>query len=188
MATTRDPLEPILAELRDAARRSRRASLRRQANSYLRDGRILLYWCLPPSRAAVQAALADPGDAAVTRRLCRALWRDLRSAEALPRYLSGRAMRIGSLRLLFAGECALLLRQRSATGVAKPPAGPERAPTTGDWLTGLCRAIEAVPAAPRARQRPRGAAGAYAPITAERSRGPAGGTGNTRRRTRPVPP
>lgn len=114
MATARIPLDPILAELRDAARLSRRSSLRRHAESYRRCGRALLYWCFPAGRSAVHAALAAPDEAAATRHLCRALWRDLRTAQALPRYLSGRAERIRSLRLLFAGECALYNDQRRA--------------------------------------------------------------------------
>lgn len=154
MARARDPLEPILAKVRDAARLSRRDTHRRHAQAYRRDGRILLYWCFPPSRPAVRAALADPECAEATRRLCRALWRDLQTAGALPRYLTGRAQRIGSLRLLFAGECMLYRRQRAARTT-----GPELAAhplTTGEWLTGLCRDLErsaAVAAAPARRRR-----------------------------------
>ena len=178
MATAQDPLEPILAEIRGAARHSQRTSLRFQAEAYRRDGRTLFYWCFAPSRAAVRVALAEPEDAAATRHLCHALWRDLRTAKALPRYLAGRTARIGSLRVLFACECALYNRQRRAAKTA----GKERAPTTGEWLTGLCRAIEESPATPRAGTGPQGASACQPEIIPARSRGPAAGTGNRRRR------
>lgn len=188
MATARDPLDPTLAELRDAARRSRRTSLRHHAGSYRRDGRILLYWCFPPSRAAVQSAVAEPHNAAATRRLCHALWRDLETAHTLPRYLAGRSIRIDSLRLLFAGECALLMRQRRSPETVRSADGDGRVLTTGEWLTDLCRVIEEMPAASRTGQCPRGPARARDAVTAARNPDPEAGTGNTRRRTRPAPP
>lgn len=174
-------LEDILAAVRDAARNSGRRSLRRHARAYRRDARALFAACFPASRPAVLTALAAPGDASATRRLCRALWRDLQCARALPRYLTGRPLRIAALRLLFAGECTRYLRQRDAAA-AMPSARPPL--TTGDWLSGLCRAIEAGPApAPRARRRPRGpvVVAQRSAITA-RSRARAADTGSRRRR------
>lgn len=187
MATARDPLEPILAKLRDASRLSRRNTLRRHAQAYRRDGRILLYWCFPPSRPAARAALADPECAEATRQLCRALWRDLRTARALPRYLTGRGQRIDSLRLLFAGECMLYRRQRAAR-TARPDLAA-RPLTTGEWLTDLCRRLESPAAVVTAAKRePRPRRAGQPPLTRARIPDQGAGTGNTRRRSRPDPP
>lgn len=141
MASAKHSLETIFAEIRDAGNHSRRLSLRRHAETYRRGAATLLYWTFPANRAAVIRAIADPEDPAVTRTLCRALWRDFLTAKALPRYLAGRPLRISALRMLFACECTLYLRQRK----------PARPLTTGEWLTGVCREIEARPAPGRAQ-------------------------------------
>lgn len=49
----------------------------------------------------------------VTRVLCRRLYRDLQDARALPRFFRRRAMRIDTLRDLYAGECRLYVNQRA---------------------------------------------------------------------------
>ena len=54
-----------------------------------------------------------PESPAVTRILCRRLYRDLRDAHALPRFFRRRAMRIDALRDLFSGECCLYIDQRA---------------------------------------------------------------------------
>lgn len=107
-------LNEILAETAAAGRRARRARLRRRAETYLRDGRALLYWTFPRSRAAVDAALGAPHDPAATRALCRALLRDWKAARALPRHIAGRGMRADELRCLFACECRLYWRQAAS--------------------------------------------------------------------------
>lgn len=156
MASADQTLETIFAEIRDAGNRSRRRSLRRHAETYQRSAATLLHWTFPASRAAVTRAIADPCDPAAARTLCRALWRDLQTARALPRYLAGRPLRISALRMLFACECALYRRRRDA---ARPL-------TTGEWLTDICREIVVRPTpgrahktTPRTIARPRGVAG-----------------------------
>lgn len=107
-------LQEILEETAAAGRRARRASLRRRADAYVRDGRILLYWTYPGSRTAVGAALTAPHDPSATRALCLALYRDWRTARALPGHIAGRQMRAGELRCLFACECRLYRRQAAS--------------------------------------------------------------------------
>ena len=107
-------LQNIFEEAARAGRQARRATLRRKADAYVRDGAHLLYWTFPGSRAAVTAALQAPHEPVMTRALCRALYRDWRAARALPRYIAGRPMRIEELRLLFACECRLYRRQAAS--------------------------------------------------------------------------
>ena len=107
-------LQDILDETAAAGRRAFRARLRRRAEAYVRDGRILAYWTFPGSRGAVTDALNAPHDPAATRALCRALYRDWKTAYALPRHIAGRHMRIEELRLLFACECRLHRRQAAS--------------------------------------------------------------------------
>lgn len=159
MASAKQPLETIFADIREAGNLHRRSSLRRHADIYRRNAGTLLYWTFPASRAAVVRSVADPDNPAVTKALCRALWRDLRTAKALPRYLAGRALRLSALRMLFGSECTLYLRQRNSIG-----GGPDTAAlTVGEWLNGVCRAVESGATArvvrnipPRANRRPRG--------------------------------
>lgn len=176
MATAEQSLDTVFAEIRDAGTRSRRKSRRRHAESYRRRATTLLSWTFPASRTAVTGAIAAPDSPAATRILCRALWRDLQAARALPRYLAGRPLRIAALRILFACECACYRRQRAADKRAAA-----QALTTGEWLTGICRKVEAgwsVGAArktiPRPVPRPRrperlGTADRPAPTTPRRS-------------------
>jgi len=56
-----------------------------------------------------------PGNPPVTRILCRRLYRDLQDAHALPRFFRRRALRIDTLRDLYAGECRLYADQRART-------------------------------------------------------------------------
>jgi hypothetical protein len=56
-----------------------------------------------------------PESRPVTRALCRRLYRDLQDARALPRFFRRRAMRIDTLRDLYAGECRLYADQRART-------------------------------------------------------------------------
>jgi hypothetical protein len=114
-----ETLQNILDEAANAGRLSRRAALRRQAETYVRDVRHLFFWTFPDSRAAVTAALEAPHDPAATRALCRALYRDWRNARALPGYLVGRPMRIAELRLLFACECRLYRRQAASANAQR---------------------------------------------------------------------
>jgi len=107
------PLDLILAEIRETARRDARRRLRRQAAGYVRDGRALLSWTFPSSHDAIAGALRNPDNRAASRRLCHALWRDLGLARALPRHLAGRDSRIRVLRQLLAGECMLLRARKS---------------------------------------------------------------------------
>lgn len=110
-----DPtLQQILDETAAAGRDARRAALRRRAERYRRDRRALRYWTFPAGRRSVDAALAAPHDAAATRALCRALYRDWQTARTLPPHLPGREMRIRELRLLFACECRLYRRQAAS--------------------------------------------------------------------------
>lgn len=160
MASAGQSLETIFADIRDAGIRSSRKRLRRHAKIYQRNAATLLYWTFPGSRAAIVRAIGDPDSPTATRVLCRALWRDLEAAKALPRYLAGRPLRISALRMLFAGECAHYLRQRDR--VRDRLEAP--ALTTGEWLTDICRAVEAGPLTraagkktpPRTDNRPRG--------------------------------
>ena len=55
----------------------------------------------------------QPESPVVTRVLCRRLYRDLQDARALPRFFRRRAMRIDTLRDLYAGECRLYVNQRA---------------------------------------------------------------------------
>lgn len=112
-------LQDIFEEIAAAGRKARRAGLRGRAEDYVRNGRHLLYWTFPGSRAAVTAALRAPHDPAATRTLCRALYRDWRTAQALPRYIAGRSMRIDELRILFACECRLYRRQAASIGAQR---------------------------------------------------------------------
>lgn len=107
-------LQNILDETAEAGNQARRAALRRRAARYVRDGRRLVYWTFPGSRAAAMAALQAPHDPAVTRALCRALYRDWKTATALPRHIVGRAPRIDELRVLLACECRLYRLQAAS--------------------------------------------------------------------------
>lgn len=111
--------EQILDRAAEAGRQSRRATLRRQAERYMRSASPLQDWVFPASRAVVGAALATPHNPAATRMLCRALYRDWRAAEALPRHFTGRQMRIDALRSLFACECMLYRRQSASVAAQK---------------------------------------------------------------------
>jgi hypothetical protein len=111
-------LQDILDETAAAGRQARRARLRRRADRYVRDGRTLVYWTFAGTRSAVTDALNAPHDPAATRALCRALYRDLKTARALPRRIVGRHMRIEELRLLLACEC-VLYRQQAASRAAQ---------------------------------------------------------------------
>ena len=111
-------LRKILDETAEAGQRARRAALRRRAARYQRDRRHLVYWTFPGSRAAVTAALCAPHDPAATRALCRALYRDWKTACTLPRYIVGRGPRIDELRVLLACECRLY-RLQSASVAAQ---------------------------------------------------------------------
>ena len=148
MASSGQTLETIFAKIRDAGDRSRRKSLRRHAGTYRRNAATLLSWTFPASRAAVTGAIGDPDNPATTRALCHALWRDMQAAKALPHYLAGRPLRITALRMLFACECTLYLRQREPVRNQRNA----RLLTTGEWLTGICRDIEAGPVAGRSRK------------------------------------
>ena len=92
-----------------------RAHRRRFAAAYRRDIRVLLAWTFPASRAAVTMTEMYPESPPVTRTLCRRLYRDLKDARALPRFFRRRAMRIDTLRDLYAGECRLYADQRART-------------------------------------------------------------------------
>lgn len=106
--------QQLLDETAAAGRQAHRDSLRRRADRYVRDGRPLAHWTFLDSREAVTAALRSPHDPATTRELCRALYRDWRTARALPRHFAGRYMRIEELRLLLACECTLYRRQAAS--------------------------------------------------------------------------
>lgn len=86
---------------------------RRFAAAYRRDIRVLLAWTFPASREAVTMAEIQPANPAITRALCRRLYRDLLDARALPRFFRRRAIRIDTLRDLFAGECRRYANQRA---------------------------------------------------------------------------
>ena len=90
-----------------------RARRRRFASAYRRDVRVLLVWTFPASRAAVTMAEIHPESPPITRALCRCLYRDLQDARALPRFFRRRALRISTLRDLYAGECRLYADQRA---------------------------------------------------------------------------
>lgn len=109
----------ILERAAESGRQARRAALRRQADRYVRNAMQLRHWTFPPSRPAIEAALAAPHDAAATRALCRTLYRDWRTARALPRYLTGRHLRIDALRELLACECILYRRQSASVAAQK---------------------------------------------------------------------
>ena len=69
-----------------------RARRRRFAATYRRDIRVLLAWTFPASREAVTMAEIQPANPAITRALCRRLYRDLLDARALPRFFRRRAI------------------------------------------------------------------------------------------------
>jgi hypothetical protein len=96
-----------------ASRDYRRARSRRFAATYRRDIRVLLAWTFPDSREAVTLAEIHPENPPVTRALCRRLYRDRQDARALPVFFRRRAMRIDTLRDLYAGECRLYAGQRA---------------------------------------------------------------------------
>ena len=100
-------------ELAAAHRDYERARRRRFATTYRRDIRVLLSWTFPASRAAVTMAEIHPESPPITHILCRRLYRDLQDARALPRFFRRRAMRIHTLRDLYAGECRLYADQRA---------------------------------------------------------------------------
>lgn len=75
----------------------------------------MLAWTFPASRNAVTMAQIRPESPPVTRTLCRRLYRDFQDARALPRFFRRRAMRIDTLRDLYAGECRLYTDQRART-------------------------------------------------------------------------
>jgi hypothetical protein len=100
-------------ELANARRDHERARRRRFAAAYRRDIRVLLAWTFPASRDAVTMSEILPESRPVTRALCRRLYRDLQDARALPRFFRRRAMRIDTLRDLYAGECRLYADQRA---------------------------------------------------------------------------
>jgi len=112
-------LQEILEETVAAGWRARRACLRRRADAYVRDGRTLLHWTFPRNRAVVGAALKAPHDPSATRALCRALYRDWRTARELPRHIAGRRMRAEELRCLFACEYGLYRRQAASLGAQR---------------------------------------------------------------------
>ena len=107
-------LETIFANCADAGRRDRRAALRDYARRYVRDDRVMLWWTFPPCRLAIETAAACPDSPTVTKRLCRALWRDLQAARNLPDYLLTKQQDIRVLREFFAAECALYRKQQRA--------------------------------------------------------------------------
>ena len=100
----------------DGARDRTREHIRRKALHYMRDKRALYRWTHPGSDAVVFRAVHRPYDRDATKSLCRALWADLQTARAMPKFYQSRAMRIRCLREMFAGECAAYLRLwRAAT-------------------------------------------------------------------------
>lgn len=107
-------LDSIFAKCADAGRRDRRAGLREYARRYVRNDRVMLWWTFPPCRLAIATAAACPGSPTVTKRLCKALWRDLQAARNLPRWRVNRQKRIDVLREFFAAECWLYRKQRRA--------------------------------------------------------------------------
>lgn len=70
----------------------------------------------------------DPENPAVTRALCRRLYRDQRDAQALPRFFRRRQARIETLRDLYAGECRLYADQRARANAQA---------AMNDFITGL---------------------------------------------------
>lgn len=99
--------------------RSARQRRRRYADCYQRDAKELFHWMEPGASEFVGPAMVWPYRSDVTRRLCKRLYRDLKLARALPRYLVGRDLRVLSLKDLFAAECAMYRRQRRMAAAAE---------------------------------------------------------------------
>ena len=112
-------LQNIFDDAARAGNRTRRATLRRRADRYVRSSAHLRDWTFPHSHGAVAAALAAPHDPAASRALCKALYRDWKVAQALPRHFAGRQMRIAELRLLLACECTLYRRQTASVAAQR---------------------------------------------------------------------
>ena len=106
---------PAMQAYIDGARDRTREDVRYKALHYTRDKRTLYRWTYPGSDAVVFRAVHRPYDRDATKSLCRALWSDLQTARAMPKFYQSRAMRIRCLREMFAGECAAYLRLRRAT-------------------------------------------------------------------------
>ena len=132
-------LETILARARRDGFRHYRQALRDESAIYSRSIPDLLEWMFPSGNAAIETARVNPGDATATRGLCKALYRNWRSAKAMPRHFATRRMRIANLRRLFACECALYLHQRTEP---RRVDAPQRSPGAGEWLNEICRKIE----------------------------------------------
>lgn len=103
-------LERIIEKVEADAIASKRRRQRTAAENYERDGQELYLATFPSSRYAIKAALLLPSPD-TTKKLCRAIWRDLQVAKALPTYIRGRQSRINWLRELYSCECGLYLRQ-----------------------------------------------------------------------------
>ena len=138
-ANMKECLETILARARRDGYRHYRQALRDESATYSRSIPDLLEWMFPSGSAAIETARENPCDAAATRGLCKALYRNWKSAQAMPRYFATRRMRIANLRRLFACECTLYLRQRTEP---RRVGAPQRAPGAGEWLNEICRKIE----------------------------------------------
>lgn len=97
----------------DALEKYDRDMLRRKADGYRRDIRVLLAWTFPGSRDAVAMGAVYPYRPDITREICHRLYRDLQDARVLPRFLRRRQTRIDMLRELFACECWAYRQQRA---------------------------------------------------------------------------
>ena len=109
---------PAMQAYLDGARDRSRQRIRHTALHYMRDKRALYRWTYASSDAVVFRAVHRPYDRDATKSLCRALWADLQTARAMPKFYQSRAMRVRCLREMFAGECAAYLRLRRAALMA----------------------------------------------------------------------